>query len=114
MHSYGRSTYEVVLIVLVVGLAVAVSVGIFARRTTLHSERLLISELALLRSRVCLYRARQGHVPPSLDRVLAERPDAAGSLFGGSGRPEDPFGNAYRYDASNGWVRSATEGYGYW
>ncbi len=123
MNNRGRSTYEIILVAIVVAMAVAIVVGIYARRTTIHNGRVMIDELFVMRSGIMLYHALNGVYPPSLDALEAE------SYRDGEGKNVpfvqrlhrddekhiiDPFGNPYSYERRTGWVRSITEGYERW
>jgi hypothetical protein len=123
MNSKGRSTYEILLVTIVVALSVAIAVGIYARRTTVDDGRAMIDELFVLRRGIVLYHTLRGVHPSSLE-VLASETYLDGErkevLFverlhrDDSGRIIDPFGNPYSYEPRAGWLKSSTEGYEQW
>ncbi len=122
MNVKGRSRYEVVIVTLVVALAVAVSIGIFARRTRVEHSRTMIGELSAMRTGILLYKLLNRANPSSLDALMSERYAAAGGEMpyldnvyrDAGGKIVDPFGNRYIYDAQAGWVRSTTKGHERW
>ena len=122
MNMKGRSRYEVVIVTLVVVLVMAVSIGIFARRTRADNARTLISELSTMRSGILLYKLLNRENPSSLGALISERyAVASGELpyldnvyRDADGEIIDPFGNGYIYETQSGWVRSSTKGYEQW
>lgn len=61
-----RSTFEVVLISVVVMLSLVLGAGIYAGRATVQKRRLLIQELSMLRSAISLYAVINKQLPPDL------------------------------------------------
>ena len=118
-----RPLHEAVVVAMAVIAAVALSMGIFARRATLSGERLLIHELGVLRNASMLYCALNRAPAPDLSGVLAGSfnggdkgalPYIPERAFGETSHMRDPFGNPYVYDQVTGWVSSRTTGYEIW
>lgn len=118
-----RPAHETVVVVAAVVVAVALSVGIFARRATIGSERALIHELAALRNASALYCALNRSLAPDLGAVVAGSADGGEGTrlssiseraFNSGERIVDPFGNPYLYDPATGWISSQTKGYELW
>ncbi len=117
-----RSTFEVVLISVVVILSLILGVGIYAGRATVQKRRLLIQELSMLRSAISLYAVINKQLPPDLTELEKNKYTTENStkpyleyLYDDNADMlRDPFGNPYHYDPVSGWVRSTTEGYTRW
>jgi len=119
----GRSTLEVIIVVVLVSLVVVLSVGIYAGHNKLNKSKALISELQSMRMGIMLYKKINDANPPSLD-VLAKEVYASGGgrehhylmkvHRNGEGVIIDPFGQAYAYLPKKGWVHSTTKGYEGW
>jgi len=117
-----RSTFESVLITVIVVLTLALGIALFAGRTKVQNGRLLIQELSSLRSGVSLYRAVNGRMPETLIELVnsaykmgeSERPYLEFKYKDEQGAITDPFGNPFHYDFKSGWVSSTTNGYESW
>ena len=119
----GRSTLEIVIIIVIVALVVTVSIGIYAGNNRLNKSKALISELQAMRTGIMLYSKINGSTPPSLD-VLAKEVYASDNgrdykfiskvHRNSKGEIIDPFGHAYSYSPSKGWVNSTTKGFERW
>ncbi len=118
-----RTKVEIIVVVVVVMLAMVAGVLLYAGRTKIEKGQILTSELTQIRAAVNLYKAMNTSFPPSLE-VLTTASYTAGD---GTIQPYaqllpalekgvlvDPFGTPYAYDASKGWVSSATKGYEFW
>ena len=119
----GRSTLEIIIIVVLVSLSVVISIGIYASHNKLNKSKALISELQAMRMGIMLYKKITDTNPLSLDvlsnevyasgggrthhYVLKVHRDASGAII-------DPFGHPYVYLPNNGWVHSATKGFEKW
>ncbi len=117
-----RSTYEIVLVSLVVLLSVALAMGLYAQRAKMRKNAVLLEELALLRNGVMLHRLVNKALPPSLSELAGGTYDVEGTPHSylqrvpprRDGAFIDPFGNFYRYDVRSGWIHSTTPGCERW
>lgn len=117
-----RSTYEVVIVVLVVGLSVALAFGLFSGRNKVNKGRLLMNELSMFRSAISLYNMTNHKYPQSLEELatstyevdLQKRPYVEFIHRSESGNVIDPFGNPYIYEKNSGWISSTSKGYTQW
>ena len=106
-----------------IGLAVLVAVGVtgvrvsYAKKAT--REQAMIYELKQLRSAVQIYTMASKIRPPDLKTALDAKfgfgPGVQWTMKRNNDQqPVDPFGNAYAYDTSTGWVASTSPGYEKW
>jgi len=117
-----RSFFEITLVTIVVGLALALGVGLYAGRAKVQKSRLMIQELSLLRSSVSLYKMLNGSFPEDLVELVNATYRISGTRHryvenvhvSDVGKVIDPFGNPFVYDPISGWVKSTTSGYGTW
>jgi len=117
-----RSLWEIIVVAVVVALTVIMGAAIYARRVDALKSRLLMHELAMLRSSAMLYIIINHERAESLGDLKSGRFEAGGVVHGyvdslpgsGDGEAIDPFGNPYRYDSKSGWVSSTTEGFEHW
>lgn len=122
MTSKKRSTFEVVLVTVIVGLTLALGIALFAGRSKVQKGRLLIQELSTLRSGISLYNAVNNKMPGSLNELVdstytvnaTERPYVEFQHKNSEGKLIDPFGSSFNYEPKTGWVSSSTEGYEAW
>jgi len=123
MNEKGRAKYEIVVVVIVVALAIAVTAGLYASRSKVFNGKRMIAELSALRSGVALYMTVNKTQPPDLETLLkstynagggAKRPYVENITANAQGKPVDPFGKPYLYDAKRGLVSSASSGYEKW
>lgn len=119
----GRSTLEVVIIVVIVTLVVALSIGIYAGHNKLSKSKALISELKAMRTGIMLYKKINDANPVSLDTLVNAEYESGGGRKhpyipkvhrDTKGAIIDPFGHVYDYFPKNGWVQSTTKGYERW
>lgn len=119
----GRSTLEVIVVIVVLMMTVTLSVGIYAGRSKLHKSKALMSELQAMRTGIALYKKINGVNPPSLDVLTEEAYRSGGGLKynyvlklhrNAEGAAVDTFGHAYDYSSERGRVRSTTRGYEFW
>jgi hypothetical protein len=119
----GRSTLEIIIIVVLVSLVVVLSVGIYAGHNKLNKSKALISELQAMRMGIMLYKKISDTNPPSLDMLAKEVYASGGGRThhyllkvhrNASGAIVDPFGHPYVYLSNKGWVHSATKGFENW
>ncbi|OGQ23383.1 MAG: hypothetical protein A3I05_05470 [Deltaproteobacteria bacterium RIFCSPLOWO2_02_FULL_44_10] len=118
-----RSHLELTIIVIVVGLAVVLGIGLYQKRSEAQSARQLMRELSTFRSALALYKTMNHENPLRLENLIEKDYD-----FGDgkrrrfldalppikAGEVLDPFGTPYTYDATSGWIKSKTEGYEKW
>lgn len=117
-----RSVLDFVVVGIIVALTVIMGAAIYARRTEAMQSRLLMRELAMLRSSLILYKMINHENAESLGALESGRFEAGGIVHryvdplpvSGDGKVIDPFGNPYRYDRKRGWVSSTTGGFERW
>ena len=117
-----RSVLDFVVVGVVVALTVIMGAAIYARRTEARQSRLLMRELAMLRSSLILYKTITHENAGSLGALQSGRYDFDGVVHtyvdplpvSGDGEVIDPIGNPYRYDRKRGWVSSTTAGFERW
>lgn len=122
MNVSGRAKYEVVIVAIVVLLAIAIAVGLYAGRSKVHNGKQMIAELSAIRSAVSLYTTTNRALPPNLEILTKATYDAAGVArpylekmhTNAEGKLVDPFGKPYSYDTKRGLVASTSPGYGEW
>lgn len=122
MGNLKRSAYEIVLVIVVVVLSVALGIGLYSGRDKVARSKVLIQELAMIRSAVTQFKLVNKKMPESLEELASATYAAGGDKRGylsGVARSKDgaivdPFGNPYRYDSKRGWVDSTTEGFERW
>jgi len=103
MFPVRRSLVERILIAVVLLSVLGGSIALYAQRTSVTQQQLMINELAGLRNLIGAYYAERHVYPPSLE------------VFGAAaGERVDPYGMAYDYDPSTGWVRSASQRHEQW
>lgn len=117
-----RSAYEWILVTIVVVLTVVLGVGLYSGRDKVTKSKLLIQELAMLRSGAAQYKMINKRPPSSLKELLAAVYDFDGEKrsflesapLSDKGEVTDPFGNPYNYDPKSGWINSTTPGFERW
>lgn len=119
-----RAKYEWIIIAVVLVASIIIAFGIYTKRDEANKGKLLLSELANIRSAVTMYKTLNKANPPSLTALtklnFAFEPGAAGKPYlekvvtNIKGEVIDPFGNPYKYDNSRGWVVSQSKGYDRW
>lgn len=117
-----RPSYEIVIVVIVVALAVVLSAGLYAGRMKIEKGNLLAQELAMFRSSLMLYKTINWKNAGSLEELELSQYEVGGASrpyldklpVSKDGRTVDPFGNPYSYNPATGWVSSTTPGYAYW
>lgn len=117
-----RPLYEFVVVVVVVALAVVLGAGLYAGRMKINKSRVLVQELASLRSSLILYKLINRENPPSLQSLASgeyqagdvKRPFVESVPVARGGEMIDPFGNPYRYDPGTGWIWSTSPGFEAW
>ncbi len=122
MEEKGRSKFEVFLVSIVVVLSIALGVAFYSGRARVDKGRLLMQELSMFRSAVATFNMLNHRLPNDLKELVDSTYDVGSEKKSftakveqdGLGRLLDPFGNAYHYDPSAGWVNSTTEGYERW
>lgn len=122
MNVRGRAKYEVVIVAIVVLLAIAIAVGLYAGRSKVHNGKRMIAELSAIRSAVSLYTTTNKALPPNLEVLTKTTYDAGGSKraylekmkANAEGKLIDPFGKPYAYNMKRGLVASTSPGYGEW
>lgn len=122
MYKAKRPAYEIVIVAIVVTLSIVLSAALYSGRMQIRKSNMIIHELAMLRSSITLYKMINRENPVDLE-VLAKATYQADEIKrtyvdhlprDKSGKVVDPFGNAYRYDATSGWVQSTTKGFERW
>ena len=117
-----RSSYEYVVVFVIVLLSVTLAVSLYAERAKVQKGNLLIQELSTLRSGIQIYRLFNNKNPASLEE-LTESTYSVGSIkkpylerlpLDKNGNLVDPFGNPYIYDPNGAWVKSQTNGFENW
>ena len=86
-----RSFWEYIVVGLVVGSALFLAAGLYAKRDFLCKSEMLRLELLMLRNRVVTHLLENKRLPENISLP-----------------PADPFGNFYRYNPKTGWVSTAT------
>lgn len=123
LNIIGRSKYEVVIVIAVVIISAAISIGIYSARSTMNKGKQLMMELSALRSGITHFIVVNHSKPPSLDALVTGTYDAGNGerqhfvdrvYRNDRGMIIDPFGNEYSYDPETGWVRSTTDDYEKW
>ena len=117
-----RSVLDFVVVGIIVALTVVMGAAIYARRTEAMQSRLMMQELAMLRSSLILYKMINHENVESLGVLQSGRFEVEGIVHryvdplpvSGDGEVIDPFGNPYRYDRKRGWVSSTTAGFERW
>lgn len=125
MDGQKRTTWEWLVFVSVIALSLALLGATYNYRQRFEKQKILQSQLQLLRSAELLYRVVNKSNPPSLksliegsftlqDKSISSRSyiDKPPALT--NGKLLDPFGNPYSYNPATGWVRSQTRGYEFW
>ncbi len=123
----GRTTFETILILILVSIFLIVGIDRFLQNVTAAKESLLSSELINIRMSVMLYKVLNGKYPESLYNLTTEdylQPYSSNSVINDkylktnavseSGTPLDPFGNEYGYSSATGEVNCLTKGYEDW
>jgi hypothetical protein len=122
MGKVKRSPFELLVVLVVVGLTIVLGASLYAGRTKIEKSNMLINEMSALRSAILLYKIVNHKNVPDL-AVLAtteynmggvERPYIEHLPMDKSGKIIDPFGNPYLYDSKSGWVSSSTRGCERW
>jgi len=123
----GRTVFEALLLLSLVGILMATAVHMFFNSVTAAREVALKSELTNIRTAVRLYHILNKRYPASLKGMVEESyvlsfqetpvlkkaylekisTDEDGNIL-------DPFGGLFIYNKSNGKVRSSTSGYESW
>lgn len=122
MEKKKRATYEVLIVVVVVGLCLVLGLGLYAKRVKVAKGKLLIQELGALRASITQYRILNQKYPASLEDLAKSTFDTGKGkrLYvekvqkNSNGKLVDPFGTQYRYDLAKGWVSSTSSGYEKW
>ena len=127
MSNSGRTSFEALLVTMLVGILLLVAINTFTGSIRLAREVALISELGNIRTSVSLYRILKKHNPKNLREMVSGRyllPYQEEGMIKRSyletasvdknGNPLDPFGNLYLYEERIGRVRSSTKGYEGW
>ena len=117
-----RSTYETIIVSLIVGLTLLLGMSLYAGRSKIRKSNLLIQELSMLRSGITLYKMVNGENPPALEELSRStyKVDSTNRAYvdnlsaTSGGVIVDPFGNAYAYDAKSGWIHTTTKNYDRW
>jgi hypothetical protein len=117
-----RAGFEVVIVTVVVILTLALGLLLFKQRDKVQKGRVLIQELAAMRSGVSLFQMINNRLPSDLKELIGSTYEANSVThpyieFSGDkdeGKPLDQFGNPFVYDARTGWVRSSSRGYENW
>ncbi len=128
----GRSVFETLLVLLIVGAALLLAMERFASSARSLKEKALTMELANLRRAVVQHAVLEKKLPDNLVELMEDNMEVPspwlqdeykikvvgkfveGAASDEAGRPLDPFGAAYLYDPATGRVWSATEGYANW
>ncbi|MDO8526407.1 MAG: hypothetical protein Q7T03_01825 [Deltaproteobacteria bacterium] len=97
LNDHKRSFWEYITVGTVVGLAMILSMGLYAKRDHLQKSKLMMWELMTFRNRITTHLLEHRR-PMELSAEL----------------PADPFGNAYQYNSKTGQVSSMTPGYQSW
>lgn len=119
-----RARFEWVIIAVVLVASIAVVFGIYTKRDSVAKGKVMLAELANIRSAITTYKTLNKANPPSLE-ALAKlnysfepgqigRPYLEKVNLDEKGQILDPFGNPYKYDNKTGWVVSSSRGYKRW
>ncbi len=120
--SIGRKIENILLVVLVI-VTVAVTVGAFRFERSVANQKLLYYQLQSIRTSINLFKVIEKRIPSSLLELATSEyqfPDEDQinrylEIEVREGKDIlDAFGNPYAYDTTNGWVRSSTKGYESW
>lgn len=119
-----RARFEWIIIAVVLVASIVIAFGIYTKRDEARKGKMLLSELANIRSAVTMYKTLNKANPPSLAALTKLNYSFEA---GQPGKPYlenvkvvnttdvvDPFGNSYKYDNQRGWVVSGTKGYDKW
>lgn len=117
-----RPSYETVIVVVAVLLAVIMGAALTASRAELEKRSLMTRELSAMRGAIASYRMLKKANPTSLGELAAaSHPVGEGDMpfidrlpGGEADAATDPFGHPYAYDPQTGWVASTTPGYERW
>ena len=123
----GRTVYEALLLLSLVGILLAVAVSMFLGSVTSAREVALKSELGNIRTAVALYHILNKRFPDSLKGMVEEeyvlsfqeapvlkRTYLENISVDKEGNILDPFGGLFIYNRSNGKVQSSTSAYEDW
>ncbi|MBT3182487.1 MAG: hypothetical protein HN337_08290 [Deltaproteobacteria bacterium] len=124
MGEKNRTSIEkVVLLILFLGMLALVTVT-FMKERTVTKQKSLYHELAILRQGVGTFQIIEKRHPKSLIELAMATYEIPGENarykyvqmveIGDNSTVIDPFGNAYKYNPTNGWVKSTTPGYTDW
>jgi type II secretory pathway pseudopilin PulG len=119
-----RAKYEWIVIAVLLAASIVIAFGIYTKRDEAKKGRLLLAELANIRSAVTMYKTLNKANPPSLEALTKlnysfepgqpAKPYLESIKISPKGEAVDPFGSSYKYDASSGWVASGSKGYDKW
>ena len=119
-----RAKFEWLIIAVVLVASIVIAFGIYTKRDEARKGKMLMAELANIRSAVTMYKTLNKANPPSLAALTklnysfepgqAGKPYLENVKFNKGGEVVDPFGNNYKYDNKQGWVFSGTRGYDKW
>ena len=124
MKQESRGTLEkVILLVIFLGALIFVSVTYFKEREVAKQQS-LYHQLSILRQGVNTFNIVEHKYPSNLIELAIATYKIPGKSVtyryiegvevGDGDKIVDPFGNPYKYDSKNGWVRSTTSGYCDW
>lgn len=119
-----RAKYEYLIIIIIIAAVAAVAVGIYAAQNKAAKGEILMSELEAMRLAVMTYKTLNKTNPPDLATLTKAtyvftpgenpRPFLTEVQTNAEGKIVDPFGNPYKYNRKEGWVKSTTSGYEHW
>ena len=114
---------RIVLLILFLGMLALVTVT-FMKERTVTKQKSLYHELAILRQGVSTFQIIEKKYPKSLIELAMATYKIPGEIsnykyvqmveIGEDSTEVDPFKNPYKYNPSNGWVKSTTPGYTDW
>lgn len=95
-----RSFPESLFVFCVVGVSLALCLGLYAKRDALCKARFLQWELLTIRNQQIVF--------------LLENKKHPEKLADFTEKTSDPFGNSYHYDSESDWVSTTTKNYREW
>lgn len=124
MDQKNKRMLEIAILVIVIAAGVALSAYVLMERGKVAKERQMSGELNTFRAGIALYTMVNKEKPATFKDLLSGTYEVGSSQLPyvvgvkgdamKDGKPVDPFGNPYSYDARKGWVYSSTEGYRDW
>lgn len=124
MSEQNRKSWEWLVFVIVIGLAVILMGSTYHYSKQLNDRRQLYYELQELRNAATTFKALNKRNPVDIkdlvtatimmpnDITVRKLIDNPPKLV--NGKYVDPFGNPFAYDAKTAWVKSTTPGYERW